>query len=350
LRAKNTATTEDEYLFVIRGKTAELFAAACESVRRWARVPRRAVGLPILRHESRHCVPAGRRCARLWRQAAKLGKNVGDDFREGKITLPVVLSFRRGSESERTFWRRALEDGDATETDLEHAIGLMAKHRALETRSSARAIMGRSPRMRWRCSGFAHEGGARRSGGVLHRTLELGRATPPVGWASCSSDPAFLSPWPSPQHDRVRGSANLSHRPVKMIVPYPPGGPIDTMARLLGQQLSLRFGQRWSSTIIRTPARCSAPRRRGRGADGYTRCSLVGLARGFAGVYSNYDLDIIKAFVPVGAVALLPHVLVIAHRSRRRRFRNSSPMQGQSGQVELRASIGRPLTCSARCS
>ena len=64
--------------------------------------------------------------------AAKLGKNVGDDFREGKITLPVVLSFRRGSEAERTFWRRALEDGDASEADLEHAIGLMAKHRALE--------------------------------------------------------------------------------------------------------------------------------------------------------------------------------------------------------------------------
>jgi len=65
-------------------------------------------------------------------KAAKLGKNVGDDFREGKITLPVVLSFRRGSESERAFWRRTLEDGDATDADLEHAIGLMTKHRALE--------------------------------------------------------------------------------------------------------------------------------------------------------------------------------------------------------------------------
>ena len=64
--------------------------------------------------------------------AAKLGKNVGDDFREGKITLPVVLSFRRGSEDERVFWRRALEEGDAAEADLEHAIGLMSKHRALE--------------------------------------------------------------------------------------------------------------------------------------------------------------------------------------------------------------------------
>ena len=65
-------------------------------------------------------------------KAAKLGKNVGDDFRDGKITLPVVLSFRRGSDSERVFWRRTLEDGDATDNDLETAISLMIKHRALE--------------------------------------------------------------------------------------------------------------------------------------------------------------------------------------------------------------------------
>src|SRR5262249_36346143 len=65
-------------------------------------------------------------------KAAKLGKNTGDDFREGKITLPVVLSFRRGSESERAFWRRTLEEGDATDADLEHAIGLVMEHRALK--------------------------------------------------------------------------------------------------------------------------------------------------------------------------------------------------------------------------
>jgi octaprenyl-diphosphate synthase len=65
-------------------------------------------------------------------KSAKLGKNVGDDFREGKITLPVVLAFRRGSDAEREFWRRTLEQGDAADCDLEHAIGLMTKHRALE--------------------------------------------------------------------------------------------------------------------------------------------------------------------------------------------------------------------------
>jgi len=131
--AKNTATTEDEYLSVIRAKTAELFAAACE------------VG-PALggrsKDEQSACRSFGMNLGIAFQlvddaldyggKAVKLGKNVGDDFREGKITLPVVLSFRRGSESERAFWRRALEEGDSTADDLEQAIALMVKHRALE--------------------------------------------------------------------------------------------------------------------------------------------------------------------------------------------------------------------------
>ena len=131
--AKNTATTEDEYLAVIRAKTAELFAAACE------------VG-PVLtnRPKAEHaaCRSFGMNLGIAFQlvddvldyggKSAKLGKNVGDDFREGKITLPVVLSFRRGSESERDFWTRALVRGEITDSDLETALGLMTKHRALE--------------------------------------------------------------------------------------------------------------------------------------------------------------------------------------------------------------------------
>jgi octaprenyl-diphosphate synthase len=64
--------------------------------------------------------------------SAKLGKNVGDDFREGKITLPVVLSFRRGSDSERAYWNRTLGEGEIRDGDLDHAIALMAKHHAIE--------------------------------------------------------------------------------------------------------------------------------------------------------------------------------------------------------------------------
>jgi octaprenyl-diphosphate synthase len=131
--AKNTATTEDEYLAVIRAKTAELFAAACE------------VGPALTgrsKDEQAACRSYGMNLGVAFQlvddaldyggKSAKLGKNVGDDFRDGKITLPVVLSYRRGSESERTFWRRTLEDGDATDRDLETAVSLMIKHRALE--------------------------------------------------------------------------------------------------------------------------------------------------------------------------------------------------------------------------
>src|SRR5438270_243917 len=78
------------------------------------------------------CGATKRACWSAISWSARLGKNVGDDFRDGKITLPVVLSFRRGSDSERVFWRRTLEDGDATENDLETAVSLMNKHRALE--------------------------------------------------------------------------------------------------------------------------------------------------------------------------------------------------------------------------
>jgi octaprenyl-diphosphate synthase len=63
---------------------------------------------------------------------ARLGKNTGDDFREGKITLPIILAFRRGTEEERKFWRRTLEDGHSSDADLEQAIGLLAGHNCLE--------------------------------------------------------------------------------------------------------------------------------------------------------------------------------------------------------------------------
>ena len=63
---------------------------------------------------------------------ATLGKSIGDDFRDGKITLPVILAFRRGNDKERTFWKRTLEDLEQTEADLAYAIQLMGKHGALE--------------------------------------------------------------------------------------------------------------------------------------------------------------------------------------------------------------------------
>ena len=131
--AKDTATTEDDYVAVIRAKTAALFAAACE------------VG-PILagrpKAERTACRAYGTNLGIAFQliddaldyggSSSALGKNVGDDFREGKITLPVVLSFRRGSADERGFWTRTLEKGEIAEGDLETAIATMRRHRAIE--------------------------------------------------------------------------------------------------------------------------------------------------------------------------------------------------------------------------
>ncbi|MBV8103260.1 MAG: polyprenyl synthetase family protein [Hyphomicrobiales bacterium] len=131
--AKDTETTEEAYLAVIRAKTAALFAAACE------------VG-PILAARSRAeiaaCRDYGANLGIAFQliddaldyggSSARLGKNTGDDFREGKITLPVLLSFRRGSPDERDFWRRTLERGEFVDGDLEFALAAMRKRRALE--------------------------------------------------------------------------------------------------------------------------------------------------------------------------------------------------------------------------
>jgi len=131
--AKNTATNEDEYLAVIRGKTAELFAAACE-------VGPALAGRP--KSEQAACRSYGMNLGIAFQlvddaldysgKAAKLGKNIGDDFREGKITLPVVLSFRRGNDAEREFWNRTLTQGQVSDADLDTAVGYMTKHRAIE--------------------------------------------------------------------------------------------------------------------------------------------------------------------------------------------------------------------------
>jgi octaprenyl-diphosphate synthase len=130
--AKNIGTDEDAYLAVIRGKTAELFAAACE------------VG-PVLAGrsaaEQAACRAYGMNLGIAFQlvddaldyggSQADLGKNVGDDFREGKITLPIVLAVRSSDETERGFWRRCLEQGEIGEGDLDHALALLLRHGAI---------------------------------------------------------------------------------------------------------------------------------------------------------------------------------------------------------------------------
>jgi octaprenyl-diphosphate synthase len=130
--ANNTETSETAYLEVIEAKTAKLFAAACEvgaAVAERPKVEREA--LVGFGHNIGIAFQLVDDILDYSAKQATLGKGVGDDFREGKVTLPVVLAFRRGDETERAFWRRTLEGLDQSEADLQHAIALMDRHDAL---------------------------------------------------------------------------------------------------------------------------------------------------------------------------------------------------------------------------
>ena len=131
--AKNTATTEDEYLAIINAKTAALFSAATE-------VGGAIAGRPS---EERYALRSYGKTLGIAFQlvddaldysgdSSRLGKLIGDDFREGKITLPVILSYRQGSARERSFWKRTLSEGEIRDGDFEHAMRLIRKHRAIE--------------------------------------------------------------------------------------------------------------------------------------------------------------------------------------------------------------------------
>jgi len=133
LQTTNDITTDEQaYLAVIKAKTAELFAAA-------ARVGAEVADRPAAE------------CQALWdygmnlgvafqliddvldysAHQATLGKTVGDDFREGKLTLPVVLAVAAADDEERAFWKRAMEDLAQEDDDLARAQALMAKHDTL---------------------------------------------------------------------------------------------------------------------------------------------------------------------------------------------------------------------------
>ncbi len=129
----DTTTGEDAYLDVITAKTAALFAAAC-------RIGAVVAERPAAEEEALESY--GRNLGIAFQlvddgldyasRDAAIGKTVGDDFREGKTTLPVILAFRRGGEEERKFWRRVIENTDQQDGDLEHAVQLMRACGALD--------------------------------------------------------------------------------------------------------------------------------------------------------------------------------------------------------------------------
>lgn len=130
--AKSMETNEEQYLAVIESKTAALFAAACEvgptiadRADRRAALARYGLSLGIAFQLVDDALDyAG--------DAEALGKRVGDDFREGKVTLPVILAHRRGNADERAFWTRTIERGEIADGDLATAQGYMRKHKTIE--------------------------------------------------------------------------------------------------------------------------------------------------------------------------------------------------------------------------
>nr|WP_237154080.1 polyprenyl synthetase family protein [Oryzibacter oryziterrae] len=130
--AKNLATGEEQYLKVINAKTAALFSAATE------------VG-PIIAQSTadmrRAMAEYGTQLGLAFQlvddaldyggSSMTLGKKVGDDFREGKVTLPIVLAARAGTTEDRTFWSRTIEHGEINDGDLERAIDILRKQGAI---------------------------------------------------------------------------------------------------------------------------------------------------------------------------------------------------------------------------
>lgn len=136
--AQDLKTSEEIYLQVVRGKTAALFSAATE-------VGGVIAGRPA--DEVKALFDYGDALGIAFQIVDDLldywgsdatGKNIGDDFRERKLTLPLIKSIAKSDDEERAFWTRVIEKGDQRDGDLEHAIALLNKHGALEdTRQEA---------------------------------------------------------------------------------------------------------------------------------------------------------------------------------------------------------------------
>jgi octaprenyl-diphosphate synthase len=126
-------TGEDHYLEIIGAKTAALFAAACriaaviaereEAVEQALDCYGRNLGIAFQLIDDAIDYAS---------DAETMGKGVGDDFRDGKVTLPVILAYARGGDEERRFWREAMEGGRNSDEELAHGIGLLRGSGALD--------------------------------------------------------------------------------------------------------------------------------------------------------------------------------------------------------------------------
>lgn len=137
---RDVSTTEDRYLDIISAKTAALFSAACQIS---AVVAERDTAVEeALAGYGRYLGIAFQLvddAIDYVSDAATMGKNVGDDFRDGKITLPVILAYARGSEADREFWRNAMSGRANGEAELARAGELLRTTNAVaDTMARAR--------------------------------------------------------------------------------------------------------------------------------------------------------------------------------------------------------------------
>ena len=131
--ARNLATDEDVYLQVVRGKTAALFSAAAEVGGVIADAPAEQVralydfgdALGIAFQIVDDVLDYGG-------ATDTIGKNVGDDFRERKLTLPVIKAVAAADADERAFWQRTIQDGDQQDGDLDRAMAILARRGGIE--------------------------------------------------------------------------------------------------------------------------------------------------------------------------------------------------------------------------
>jgi octaprenyl-diphosphate synthase len=139
--AQNLATDEAIYLQVVRGKTAALFAAATEVGGVIASAaPDQIEALRIYGDALGVSFQIVDDLLDVAGDATATGKNVGDDFRERKLTLPFIKAIARATAEERAFWVRTIEKGDQKPEDLETALALLARHGAIDdTRAEALA-------------------------------------------------------------------------------------------------------------------------------------------------------------------------------------------------------------------
>ena len=144
--ARQIETSEERYLNIIGSKTAALFAAATRIA---------AVVAEKSEAEERALEDYGRNLGIAFQlvddamdydsEAFEMGKGKGDDFREGKMTLPVILAYARGDEAERAFWKDAIAGHRISDADLAHAIELINRHDAVSaTRERARMFASRA--------------------------------------------------------------------------------------------------------------------------------------------------------------------------------------------------------------